>query len=75
MLTTVYDGKAPLELTKPLGIAHEIHKRSDDDKNYGVDHSGSIVLISPNAEYAGLFSPPHDPVVMARDMTRIVEYN
>ena len=63
------------ELTGPLGIVHEIHKKSEDDENYGVDHSGSIVLINPDAEYAGLFSPPHNPAAMARDMTRIVEYN
>lgn len=62
-------------LTKPLGIAHEIHKKSEEDVTYGVDHSGSIVLINPQAEYAGLFGAPHDPATMARDITLIVEYN
>ena len=62
-------------LTRMLGIAHEIHKTSEDDLTYGVDHSGAVVLINPEAEYAGLFSAPHDPSSMARDMTRIVEYN
>ena len=62
-------------LTRMLGIAHEIHKTSDEDLSYGVDHSSAVVLINPRAEYAGLFSAPQDPQSMARDMTRIVEYN
>ena len=28
--------------------------------NYTVDHSGSLVLISPEAKYAGFFRAPHD---------------
>ena len=28
--------------------------------NYTVDHSGSLVLISPEAKYAGCFRAPHD---------------
>ena len=70
---------APLEklrpLTRALGIAHEIYKKSEDDRTYDVDHSGAIVLINPEAEYAGLFSAPHDALAMARDLTRIVEHN
>ena len=70
---------APMEnlrpLTGSLGIAHESHKKSEDDLTYLVDHSGAIVLINPKAEFAGLFSAPHDARTMARDITRIVEYN
>ena len=68
---------APLEqlrrLTGPLGIAHQVHQRSDDSDNYGVDHSGAVVLINPQAEFAGLFGAPQDAAAMARDLTRIVE--
>ncbi len=70
---------APLDqlkpLTRALGIAHQQHKKSETDTDYLVDHSGAVVLINPEAEYAGLFSAPHDAVVMARDVTRIVEHN
>ena len=33
---------------------------NNPDPNYTVDHSGSLVLISPEAKYAGFFRAPHD---------------
>ena len=30
------------------------------DPNYTVDHSGSLILINPEANYAGFFRAPHD---------------
>ena len=30
------------------------------DENYTVDHSGSLVLINPEGEYAGFFRAPHN---------------
>jgi protein SCO1/2 len=69
--TAALDQLTPL--TRSLGIAHTIRNRTDASPDYDVDHSAAIVLINPQAEYAGLFSAPHDPLAMARDMTRIVE--
>ena len=63
------------KLTGALGIAHEIRNRVEGSDDYGVDHSGAIVLISPEVEYAGLFGAPQNAQAMARDMTRIVEHN
>jgi protein SCO1/2 len=62
-------------LTRSLGIAHDIRNKSEASTDYDVDHSSAIVLINPQAEFAGLFGAPHDALAMARDMTRIVEYN
>ncbi len=62
-------------LTRSLGIAHEFRNREDGNPVYDVDHSGSIVLIGPDARYSGLFGAPQDAQKMARDMTRIVERN
>ncbi|MDH3760320.1 MAG: SCO family protein [Gammaproteobacteria bacterium] len=62
-------------LTRSLGIAHAIRNRVEGNPVYDVDHSAAIVLVNPKAEFAGLFGAPHDAAVMARDMTRIVEYN
>jgi protein SCO1/2 len=62
-------------LTQSLGIAHNIRNKTEGSTSYDVDHSSAIVLINPQAEYAGLFGAPHEALVMARDMTRIVEYN
>ena len=70
---------APLEkltpLTRSLGIAHDIRNKSEASTNYDVDHSSAIVLVNPQAEFAGLFGSPHDALALARDMTRIVEHN
>ena len=62
-------------LTRSLGIAHDIRNKSEGSTDYDVDHSSAIVLINPQAEYAGLFSAPHDALALARDLTRIVEHN
>ena len=62
-------------LTGALGISHTIVNRVENNPSYDVEHSGAVVLINPEAEYAGLFSSPHDPIKLARDMTRIVEHN
>jgi len=62
-------------LTRSLGIAHEIRNRVEGNPVYDVDHSAAIVLVNPKAEFAGLFGAPQDSAAMARDMTRIVEYN
>ncbi len=61
--------------TRSLGILHEIRKPEPESQVYEVDHSAAIVLVNPKAEFAGLFGAPHDALTMARDMTRIVEYN
>jgi protein SCO1/2 len=70
---------APIEkltpLTRSIGIAHQIRNKTDDKPEYDVDHSSAIVLINPQAEFAGLFSAPQDALVMARDVTRIIEHN
>ena len=69
---------APLEhlrpLTRALGIAHDFRNRTDGASAYDVDHSSAIVLINPDAEFAGIFGAPHDPAALARDLTRIVEH-
>ena len=61
--------------TRSLGIMHEIRKQAEDAGTYDVEHSAAIVLVNPRAELAGLFGAPHDALKLARDMTRIVEYN
>ena len=33
---------------------------NNTEPNYTVDHSGSLVLINPDGEYAGFFRAPHD---------------
>jgi protein SCO1/2 len=62
-------------LTATLGISHIIGERIEGSPTYDVEHSSAIVLVNPEAQYAGIFSAPHNASAIARDMTRIVEYN
>ena len=62
-------------MTRSLGIAHMFRNKTAGSTDYDVDHSAAIVLINPQAEYAGLFGAPQDALAMARDLTRIIERN
>ena len=42
------------------------------EPNYTVDHSGSLVLISPEAKYAGFFRAPHDTAKMAKALASLL---
>ena len=45
------------------------------DSYYTIDHSGSIVLISPEAKYAGFFRLPHRKEDVVKALTAIVVQN
>ena len=62
-------------LTKALGIMHSRDKTSEDQVDYGVSHSASILLFNPKAEFAGLFSAPHNSRAMASDLGKIIDNN
>ena len=59
-------------LTSTVGIMHSRDKTSENQAGYGVSHSSSILLFNPQAEFAGLFSAPHDSVAMAHDLGEII---
>ena len=42
------------------------------EPNYTVDHSGSLVLISPEAKYAGFFRAPHDTAKMTKALASLL---
>ena len=42
------------------------------EKNYTVDHSGSLVLISPDAKYAGFFRAPHDTAKITKALASLL---
>ena len=62
-------------LTRSFGIAHTLRNKTEGSLDYDVDHSAAIVLVNPQAEYAGLFGAPQDAQMMARDITLIIERN
>ena len=42
------------------------------EPNYTVDHSGSLVLISPEAKYAGFFRAPHDTAKITKALASLL---
>jgi len=42
------------------------------EPNYTVDHSGSLVLISPEAKYAGFFRAPHDTANITKALASLL---
>jgi protein SCO1/2 len=58
--------------TQAMGVPVAISKSSDS--SYSVDHSASIFLIDPNADFRALFSGPHDAQKIAADYRLIVEH-
>lgn len=60
-------------LVRDLGA---LYARVEDPKSalgYTMDHSASIYLIDPQGRLAAIFSAPHDPTMMARDLTTLTK--
>jgi len=60
-------------LTGQLGILYGFGD-PDEKGDYHVNHSGQIVLIDPQGNMRGVFSPPHEPQSISRDFLKIREY-
>ena len=45
--------------SRNLGLMYAIDATSNEDIEYGVDHSASIVLINPKGKVAAIFKPEH----------------
>ena len=58
--------------TQQLGILH-MRVDSDDNENYLVDHTSSILFFNPNGELRALFSVPHNAKDIAEDVLRITQ--
>ena len=60
------------QLTQQLGILH-MRVGGDEDKNYLVDHSSSILLFNPSGELRALFSVPHNAKEIVNDFLKITQ--
>ncbi|MCU7811043.1 MAG: SCO family protein [Candidatus Thiodiazotropha sp. (ex Notomyrtea botanica)] len=65
------DDAALQTVTKPLGILYRKVETEKSAMGYVMDHSASIILVDPQGRYHALFSPPHDPAIMADDLLTI----
>ena len=63
-------------LAKPLGVGWEkaALPTANDAKStsYLINHTTSILLISPEASLVGVFSTPHDPVAMVKAFRTVI---
>ena len=58
------------KLTSDLGIYFSVNP--GDGENYTVEHSSAIIVINEDAEFAAVFSAPHDIDALANDMPLIM---
>lgn len=61
-------------LTDALGILHVKVADPNNDQNYLIDHSASILVVNPAAELSAILSTPHSPPVIAADLATLVEH-
>ncbi len=61
------------QLTQELNILFAKVKSNQEDEDYQIDHSGTVLLFNPNGDLAALFSPPIDAKLMAEDFKAILK--
>lgn len=61
-------------MTSELGIAYlkVAGKDNSDEKNYDIEHTGSVILFNPKGELAAFFTSPHQAKLLAQDYTLLV---
>jgi len=58
-------------LTQQFGIPYFINKKSADETNYAVEHSGALLLVNPDGKLHALFSGPHDPAKLISEFNLV----
>lgn len=60
-------------LTKEVGVAYMkmAKKESTDPMDYGIEHSGTLMLFNPEGKLQGFFTTPHDLEKIAQDYLRL----
>lgn len=59
-------------LSKKMGVVY-YQGETDENGNYEVDHSATIMIISPDGKFKGLFPAPHHPESMAADLKVLMQ--
>jgi protein SCO1/2 len=62
-------------LTGQLGVPYSIDEHQPGDKNYLVGHSGSVFLISPDANLAAILHAPQDAADVADRFSQILKFS
>jgi len=53
------------EFTRALGL---VYMKVPQGETYTMDHSATLVLLNPSAEFAGIIRPPLNPQAIAQDL-------
>lgn len=67
----------PEELSKmaqQFGVIYSRSPAQENEANYTIDHSSTVILIDPNARLHAIFTPPHTPEAMVSDFAKIREH-
>lgn len=60
-------------LSRQLGVVAYVPPDASEQGNYNVDHSAAIIIIDPQARYAGIYSAPHIATAIADDFRRFTQ--
>lgn len=58
-------------IAQALGVAY-IKVAGDTPESYTMDHSAALILINPQAEIAGYFTPPLNADTLVQDLTQLL---
>lgn len=60
--------------TKEMGIAYmRLQSPNADPNTYQIEHSGTVMLLNPEAQLAAFFTLPQDPLWIADDYERVLK--
>ena len=60
-------------LTRQVGVSYNLPR--DRAAGYTVDHADVILIVSPEAAFAAVLTPPHDGIRIAEDFRRVVAWH
>ena len=61
------------QLSKQMGVVYIRAKQDSSNKNYQIDHSGTLYLINPDGQLLAVFSPPHEKDSIAQDYKMLIQ--
>lgn len=58
------------EFTRAIGL---VYMKVPQGESYTMDHSSTLVVLNPKAEFAGIIRPPLKPETIARDLLALAK--
>lgn len=68
------EDKVVQQLAKELSVVYmKVAKDQKDKENYDINHSGALLLVNPREQLQAIFSPPHNPETLAKEIAIITQ--